>query len=108
MKYGRAIKVARAMAGLQQKEVAEMAGIDPSHISLIEMGKRQPSVGTLEKLSKALGIPQHLFVLLAAEPQDLRANTPEELNQVSQSLARFLLGNAQSARTRRGRQTASR
>jgi transcriptional regulator with XRE-family HTH domain len=108
MNYGKAIKIARAAAGLQQKELAELASVDPSHISLIETGKRQPSVGTLEKLSKALRIPHHLFVLLAAEPQDLRTNTPEDLNQISQSLARFLLGHAQSGRARRGRRTVSR
>jgi len=71
MDYGKALRIARAIAGLQQKELAELAGIDPSHISLIEVGKRKPSVDMVEKLAKALQIPEHLFTLLAAESEDL-------------------------------------
>jgi len=79
MDYGKAIRIGRAIAGLQQKELAELAGVDPSHISLIEFGKRKPSLDTVEKLAKALQIPDHLLTLLAAEPEDLDLKDPKEL-----------------------------
>ena len=92
MDYGRALKVARAISGLQQKELAERAGLDASYLSLIEVGKRKPSLSAIAKLSKALELPQHLFMLLASEPDDLSIADPNELQRAAESLARFLLG----------------
>jgi transcriptional regulator with XRE-family HTH domain len=101
MDYGKALRIARAIAGLQQKELAELAELDPSHISLIEVGKRMPSVAAIEKLAKALQMPKHLLMLLAAEPEDLDLNDPKELERAAQSLAQLLLRNASHSRFRR-------
>jgi ribosome-binding protein aMBF1 (putative translation factor) len=46
---------ARAKAGLSQKQVAAMTGIDQSDISKIERGVSNPSISTLERIAKALG-----------------------------------------------------
>jgi Predicted transcription factor, homolog of eukaryotic MBF1 len=91
MNYSKALKVARAMSGLQRKELADRAGLDASYVSLIELGKRKPSLSAIEKLSRALGIPQHLFTLLASEPEDLTISDPTELQRASESLARYLI-----------------
>lgn len=91
MDYGKALKIARALAGLQQKEVAELAGVNPSYISMIEMGKRQPSVKTIQKLSRALKMPTHLLTLLAAEEGDLPPDSGE-MERVGESLTRLLIG----------------
>jgi len=100
MDYGKALRIGRAIAGLQQKELAELAGIDPSHISLIEIGKRKPSVDAVEKLARALQIPDHLLTLLAAEPEDLDMKDPKELERATQSLAQLLLRHATHSRFR--------
>jgi transcriptional regulator with XRE-family HTH domain len=92
MDYSKALKVARAITGLQQKELAQRSGLDPSHISLIEKGRRKPSVRALSRLSGALEIPDHLFTLLAAEPQDLAHVSPDELSRIAESLTQFLVG----------------
>ena len=110
MNYGKALKIGRAIAGLQQKEVARLSNLDPSLISLIEKGKRRPSVGTIEKLSRSLNIPNHLFTLLATEPEDLKTTHVDELHQVGKSLVRLLLKNdapsrSQSSRSRKTRAT---
>ncbi|HXO05150.1 MAG TPA: helix-turn-helix transcriptional regulator [Candidatus Sulfotelmatobacter sp.] len=94
------MRIARAIAGLQQKELAELAKLDPSHISLIEVGKRVPSVGAIKKLAEALQIPKHLLMLLAAEPEDLDLNDPKEVERAAQSLAQLLLRNASHSRFR--------
>jgi transcriptional regulator with XRE-family HTH domain len=94
MDYGKALRIARAMAGLQQKEVADRAGINSSHISLIEMGKRKPSVRALDKLCKALGIPNHLFMLLGAEASDLNIGDSDGVRRAAESLAHLLFSNA--------------
>lgn len=108
MNYGKAIKVARAIAGLQQKELAKRADIDPSLVSLMEKGKRQPSVQSLEKLSKALCVPPYLLTLLATDDDDVRISDPVELKRISEVLARFLLKDIRESQSHGKRRSASR
>jgi transcriptional regulator with XRE-family HTH domain len=54
MDYGKAVRVARAISGIQQKELADRAGLNSSYVSLIEMGKRKPSLKAVRALSSAL------------------------------------------------------
>src|SRR6202000_1652898 len=72
MNYGKALRISRAIVGLQQRELAEKAGLNASHVSLIEKGSRNPSVGAITKLCDAMKIPESLFTMLAAEADDLR------------------------------------
>jgi transcriptional regulator with XRE-family HTH domain len=100
MDYGKGIRIARAVAGIRQKQLAKLSGLDASHISLIEKGKRRPSLEALEKLSKALNIPQDLLVLLSAEPFDLKSRTPEEIMRAAESLASTLFAYTPSRETK--------
>lgn len=50
-----AVLAARAKAGLSQKELSDLTGIDQSDISKIERGVANPSVATLERIATALG-----------------------------------------------------
>lgn len=76
---------------MEQKELAVAAGLDPSHISLIEKGTRKPSVRAISKLCRALQIPEPLFGMLAAESADLRGIEEEEFQKIGVYLARFLV-----------------
>jgi transcriptional regulator with XRE-family HTH domain len=101
MKYGKGIKIARTIAGLSQKQLAKKARIDAGHISLIEKGKRKPTLRTLERLIHALGIPHDLLVLLSAERKELAVSDPKELERVAQSMVRLLVGNVRKTRGER-------
>jgi transcriptional regulator with XRE-family HTH domain len=92
MNYGKALRIARAIAGMEQKQLALAAKLDPSHISLIEKGSRQPSVGAIAKLCRALRIPEPLFTMLAAEASDLRGIDEKEFETIGTYLARFVIG----------------
>ena len=52
---GEAVLEARAKAGLSQKELSQLTGIDQSDISKIERGVANPSVSTLSRIATALG-----------------------------------------------------
>jgi transcriptional regulator with XRE-family HTH domain len=54
---GGRIKALRADRQLQQRQLAEKAGLTPSMLSQIESGRLTPSLHTLAKLSGALGVP---------------------------------------------------
>jgi transcriptional regulator with XRE-family HTH domain len=63
MNLGQATKLMRTASGLRQKEIADQLGVTANYISLIENGKREPSVAFLRHLAKALGVPVGLFFL---------------------------------------------
>ena len=91
MNYAKALRIARAVAGLEQRQLAEHAGLDPSHISLIESGARKPSVGTITKICRVLRIPEPLFTMLAAESADLKGIGDREFGEIGTYLAKFLM-----------------
>ncbi|MDY7220679.1 helix-turn-helix domain-containing protein [Halalkalibacterium halodurans] len=46
----------RKQKGLSQEQLALLSGLDRSYISLIERGKRQPTLNTIFQISKALEV----------------------------------------------------
>ena len=54
---GQAISEARLEKGLSQRELSKQTGIMQADISKIEQGKGNPTLSTLQKLSKSLDYP---------------------------------------------------
>jgi transcriptional regulator with XRE-family HTH domain len=88
MDYGRAIRIVRAAQGLKQSELAERLRVGASHLSLVEAGRRKPSLSALQDISAALHVPLHLLTLLASDPSEF--DDPESASKVSE-VARTLL-----------------
>ena len=63
MTLGNAIKVVRTATGMKQRDVAAKVGVTANYMSLVEGGKREPSIAFLNRLAKALGIPVGIFFL---------------------------------------------
>lgn len=53
---GEAVSMARCKKGMSQKDLADRTGIDQSDISKIERGVSNPSINTLDRLAKAMGM----------------------------------------------------
>lgn len=53
---GARIKELRKAKGLSQDQLSESIGIDPKHLSRIEVGKSYPYMETLESIAKSLGV----------------------------------------------------
>jgi transcriptional regulator with XRE-family HTH domain len=90
MDYGKAIRIARALADIPQRELARRLDVDPSLISLIEAGKRKPSREFLERFATNLGIPFHLLILLASGPGDAKDVSHKTLEKLGVELATLL------------------
>lgn len=69
MSWARAFRIMRAAAGLTQTELAERMKITSSHLSLIERGKRCPSMKTAASLARALRTDQVVVTAFAAVPE---------------------------------------
>jgi transcriptional regulator with XRE-family HTH domain len=50
------IKEWRAKPGLSQRDLAAVSGVSREYIARIELGQHDPTLSTLEKLAKALGV----------------------------------------------------
>ncbi|MGQ9825771.1 MAG: helix-turn-helix domain-containing protein, partial [Desulfotomaculales bacterium] len=62
MFLGFKLRALREEQGLTQARLAEMTGVTPGMIGQIEQGKVQPSLKTLEKISRAMGVSPCYFL----------------------------------------------
>lgn len=97
MTIGERLRTLREEKNLSQGDVEKCAGVLRHHISRVENGHNVPSVETLEKFARALGVP--LYQLFydredAAELRGLKDRTKEDLlwgssGNDADTLARF-------------------
>lgn len=60
-KVGLRIKELRVKLGISQEELAARANLDRTYITSVERGKRNISIGTLEKIVTQLNCTMHEF-----------------------------------------------
>lgn len=58
---GLRIKELRNQLDISQEELANRAELDRTYITSVEKGRRNISIGTLEKITKQLGCTMHEF-----------------------------------------------
>ena len=66
MTLGNAIKIVRTASGVKQGKLAEKLNISANYLSLIENGKREPSISFLRRLAAELGVPVGIFFMWQA------------------------------------------
>ena len=54
---GQRLKALRKKKNLSRQELAERADVSREYVRKLEAGLYDPSVGTLQRLAKALGVP---------------------------------------------------
>jgi transcriptional regulator with XRE-family HTH domain len=55
-KLARRIKTVREARGLSQQALADKAGVSRGYLARLEGGHHDPTVGTVAKLARALGV----------------------------------------------------
>ncbi len=67
MNLGQTIKLLRRSftPKMTQTRLAELCGVTQVYVSLLENNKKKPGIIKLEELSKALGVPISVLVLLS-------------------------------------------
>lgn len=60
--FGSVLREAREKAGLSQDQLAHDAGLHRTYVSLLERGKRQPSLKAITALSRALRTPASTLI----------------------------------------------
>ena len=64
--FGQVLRDCRDKVGLSEEELAGRADVDRTYVSLLERGRRQPSLEILFRLSRALGVAPATLVSRAA------------------------------------------
>jgi len=60
---GQNIRIVRESKKLSAQELASRCNMEKSNMSRLEAGKTNPTVGTLHKISQALGVPLQELVV---------------------------------------------
>jgi len=97
MHIGSAIRTIRRKLSLSQLELSQKCEITQTALSQIEVGLKKPSQRTLEKLCKALEIPEFLIWVLAIEQDDVPHEKQAIYNVVYPVMQDLLLQMAQPA-----------
>lgn len=71
--FGAALRRVRLAAGLTQEQLALQAGVQRNFVSLIETGQNQPTITTIVKLAKALGMKASELVAEAEQDKGAAA-----------------------------------
>lgn len=93
---GAVIRSLRGAAGMNQRQLADSVGISASMLSLVESGRREPTIRLLRDIARELEIPAAVLLVgaLTGDPDDLRSLPPKEAEKV-RSLAAQLLSAGQ-------------
>jgi transcriptional regulator with XRE-family HTH domain len=86
--YAKAFRVIRAAHGWQQADMAQQLGIGASQLSLIESGKRQPSMRVVGQLASVAKVPTALIVLLASDEAEV---VDESISSLAMALLKLLV-----------------
>ena len=89
--YGKAFRIIRAAFGLRQSELAARMPITASQLSLIEAGKRQPSLRVVDALASAVGIPPALVSVLASDAKEVESRSDNDISDLARALLRLLV-----------------
>lgn len=90
--YAKALRVIRAAFGPQQTELASQMEISGGQLSLIEAGRRQPSVGVVDRLARAVGVPVALVSLLASASEEFDSRPDQDISDLVRVLLGLLVG----------------
>ena len=85
---GRTIKVLRTALGIKQRELARRLGISANYLSMIEAGKREPTLKLLRAIGSTMQVPVSVLLVEGTVPSD---NTPSEQSSSYQEIKNLIL-----------------
>ncbi len=90
---GARIKELRKLKKLSQEQLSEKISIDPKHLSRIEVGNSYPSLDTLERIAKVLGMEMRDFFEFMHHKEDkkVRENISKLIKEADESKQKSIL-----------------
>jgi transcriptional regulator with XRE-family HTH domain len=91
---GSAINLCRRQKKLTQAELALRANLSESYLSLIERGRRDPPLSSLQAIARGLEIPLSLLLFLAADASELESLPTDVQDKLSSAVYKLLKASA--------------
>lgn len=91
MNEGTAIRLIRKRLNIKQAELAGSIGLSQTSLSQIEQNLKRPSTRTLQKICKALDIPESLIYVLGMERDDVSPARRATYDMLFPSIANIAL-----------------
>lgn len=91
MNIGQAIVTIRKARKMTQKELAERCGMSQNALVNIEKNRSQPPMETMNRLQKALGVPQSYILLYSIEDCDIPEDKLKTAKHLLMPLKDYLL-----------------
>jgi transcriptional regulator with XRE-family HTH domain len=86
MNIGRAISLCRSAKKISLDDLSQRTELSAAYLSMIENGKRTPTLPSIEKICTALEIPTPIVLFLAAEKDELKGLDSETSSRLSASV----------------------
>jgi transcriptional regulator with XRE-family HTH domain len=67
MNIGNALTLCRNQKGMTKTKLAKLANISVSYLTLLEQGKRDPNLSTINQICRALHVPKSILMFLASD-----------------------------------------
>lgn len=90
MQLGKTIKSCRKIQGYTLDKLASECDLSPSYLSLVEQGKREPSLSSLQSICDALKISLNVLLFLAAKPDEISELDSKSVNLISEAIESLL------------------
>lgn len=86
MNIARSIRLTRLARGVSQQDLASATGISQSYLSLLESGRKEPSLAMIRTLAEGLDISEDLIFLSAIEYSELHEDSADVLSLLAEQL----------------------
>jgi transcriptional regulator with XRE-family HTH domain len=89
MNIGRALSLCRTQKGMTKTTLSKHADVSISYLTLLEQGKRDPNLSTINQICRALNVPTSIFMFLASDVSDrhgISRELEEKLSHTALSL----------------------
>ena len=90
MNLGETIKLLRKRNGLNQSQLAELCEITVTYLSLIENGKKAPTLSLLKTITNSLQVPLPILLFSALTEEDIPESRKEFFNVIKPSIDSML------------------
>lgn len=100
MNIARAIRFVRLARGVSQHDLADRVGISPSYLSLMESGKKEPSLSMIRSLARGLDISDDLLLLSAIDYSALRSEDTKAMSTLADELLALMVPTMASSASR--------
>lgn len=89
-RVGKTIRILREASGMTMTALAGKAKVSKPFLSLVESGKRQPSLDVIRRIGRALNTPSEAIVLMGMGESATLSSTNEETKAIVRSVQRLL------------------